>query len=731
MRTSSIIQRAFAAGELSPSLVMRADLAKYQTGLRTCRNFIVQRFGGVANRPGFRFIGPCADDGANKMLLPYVSEEPGESVLIEAGVGYLRFWLNGAAVELAGVTAWNGATDYVIGDIVEAGGVNYYAVAPSTNEQPPNGAYWYAMPGSLLEIPTPFASFPLFQWHQSGRVITMTHVDVPPHELIYVGITQWVFRRIDTSMQVAAPENLVLTAGGGGSRTMGYVVTAVHPETFEESEASAQVVDAACADPTEQAPNVVKWDAVTTAGVTSPEYYVYCDPYGNGTYGYIGTATGVAEFRDPGILPDFSRTPPQKQDPFADPLDYPGTSATFQQRRFFARTKRVPDGVWASRIGLASNFAISSPLQDNDALTFRVAGNDNHPVHWLIDLRQLLLGTGGGFWSVGDPSTRSALTPSNIPATQETFAGISPYVPPCVVGNTVLYVQSRQRIVRALRFEEQVLGLAGEDLTIFAGHLFDEYQLRSLAFQETPNSIVWLVRNDGTLVALTYLPEQDVAGWHRHDTDGFFEFLCVVPEAGEDALYAIVRRTIGGVTKRYIERLESRVVANWSEDVFFVDSGLSYSGPPIAVVGGLSHLEGKTVAAVGDGRYLGTFEVSGGVVNLGQTASVIHIGLPYTADIETLDLDVNGTDIRDKRKIVQSVTMLIDESSRAFKVGPSEPHLVSYQIDPKDGSAVRFSGPVELGIRAAWNTTGRILVRQDVPLPLTILGLVPRVGVGG
>jgi len=170
-----VIQRSFGGGELAPALHARADLTKYQTALRACRNFIIQRGGGVTNRPGTRYIATAKTSASTIQLLRYVSELPGESVLIEAGFDYFRFFKNGARVTVTGVAPWSALVNYIVGDIASFGGVNYYARAASLNQSPPNAAFWYAMPsGGILELPNPFLG-QRFHWHQSGRVITLTH----------------------------------------------------------------------------------------------------------------------------------------------------------------------------------------------------------------------------------------------------------------------------------------------------------------------------------------------------------------------------------------------------------------------------------------------------------------------------------------------------------------------------------------------------------------------------
>lgn len=724
----SLIQRSFVGGEIAPALAARADLAKYLAGLRTCRNFFVRKEGGVSNRPGTRFIAETkTPTSPSVQLLRYVSEIAGSSILIEAGLGYLRFYKAGALITLSGVAAWSGATAYVIGDIVVSGGVNYYCILGHTNQVPPNATFWYAMPGSTLELPTPFGAG-LFNWHQSGRTITLTHYDVEPRELIYVSDTTWIIRKITTAPGVAAPTNVILTIGGAGSRSYGYVVTAASPD-YEESIASAQVINAAAAEPTAAAPHVLTWTAVPNA----PEYYVYCDPFANGTYGFIGTATGAASFRDVGFVPDFSVTPPLARTLFDTTNNFPHTSAHYQQRRLFGHTHTSPEGIWGSRIGFPSNFGISSPLQDDDAITFRLAGRQHNPIRHLIPLKTLVVLTDAGGWTVGEKL--APLTPSNLPADQELYLGADD-VAPAILGNAIVYVQVRGSIVRDVRFDEQVEGLAGRDLTVYATHLFEGKTIKRLDYQATPHSIVWAIRNDGVLLGLTYIPEQDVWGWHRHDTGGtdLFTDLCVVPEGEEDAVYVITRRVIGGVNKRYIERLESRNVeaATFNADAFFVDSGLSYTGTPISTATGLGHLEGRAVVALVDGVVKTGLTVSAGSVALGVTGSDVHVGLAITADQELLDIDVQGSSVRDRKKRVQALSLLLEKSSRTFKAGPTVNDLVALKSAAFESPSMKaFTGLVDLQLLSHFTTDGRTFIRHTDPLPLSILGVIPNVEVGG
>lgn len=816
---TAVIQRSFAGGELGPSLYARVDNIKYQTGLKTCRNFIVLKSGGVSNRAGTQYICTVKDSSKRIVKIPFIFNDE-QTYVLEFGDQYMRVIRNGVQLTVSGVAAWSNATAYVVGDLVERLGVNYYCILDHTNQQPPNATYWYALTGNIYEIPTPYLEddLPELKYNQSADVIVLTHRGYAVRELSRTGHTTWTLTLSTFAPSQVAPTG-VINNGAAGSATE-WVVTAVNSENFEESLQSSAT--GSSATPSSGSPITVSWTAAAGAG----EYNVYKKR--NGVYGFIGVAVGTS-FIDNGIEADVSDTPPTERNPFGSTNNYPATSTYVQQRLTFGNTINDPEKIWMGRTGHFKNFTTSTPLQDDDAVTFNIAGRRVNEVRHLIELDKMIVFSSGGEWSIeGDDA--GIIRPGQVNPKQRSYRGAS-IVTPVIVGNSIVYVQARGSIIRDLA-NDAIEGYKGNDLTIFSPHLFEGYTIIDMAYQENPNSIVWIIREDmdgaRSLIGLTYVKEHQVWAWHRHDTDGEPERICVVPEGNEDFLYITVKRTINSLTKRYIERMYSRRISN-IKDFVFMDSALSYDGRntnlshtmeltgsgwtsddtlnlessvaffvsgdvgnvifmydtdgslirctitafidtenvevtpnrdvPIGLqatpvtdwtkavdsLTGLDHLEGKDVAVFADGFVVASpnnesyeiMTVTGGALTLDQPYGVIHVGLPYFSDLETLDIDtVNNETMVDKRRLIGKVVLQVNETRGLF-IGQNAPsddtvdpieNLYEAKIRELEGydePVDLLTGVLDVLIGANWTGNGRVFVRQVDPIPASILSITP------
>lgn len=529
---SETIQPSFSSGELAPATYARVDLNRYFTGLRTCRNFMVMPEGGVRNRAGTKFLAETRTSSFKSRLIPFQFSTE-QTYALEFGAGYIRFFTNG-------------------GQLLSA--------------------------GAVYEIASPYAEADLFalNYTQSADVMTIVHPNYTPMELKRFGPTNWTLTAIGFLPTIQPPTGLSGTprTGGSGDTTVyRYVVTSISTdESAEESLPSAQA-------------SVTSWDSKAGAVLTwaaapgSVDHYnIYKDNNGSGIFGFIGQASGLT-FTDNAIGPTKTDTPPSFDNPFAGGNN-PGVVGYYQQRRVFGASNANPQTLWFSRVGAYNNFGFSTPTKDDDAITVTLASRQVNRIRALVPLKELLVLTSGAEWTVTGDAT--GLKPANIQAQVQSYIG-SGTVTPAVYGNTALYVQARGQKLADLAYSYTSDGFQGQDLTVLSSHLVRGFEIKDMTLAQVPNSVLWIVRNDGTVLGFTYLPAQEVFSWHRHDTDGAYESVASIPEGDEDAVYFIVRRTVGGVTKRYVERLASRQLSVPGEDTaldrsFFVDAGLTYDG---------------------------------------------------------------------------------------------------------------------------------------------------------
>ena len=689
------IQRSFTSGEISPAVQSRADIVKYATGLNHCENFIVRAQGGVYSRPGFRFLGELDDSTKVGRLIPFSFSTVQTYILV---FEHLKI------------------------RVMRNGGFELDGTGPA-----------------LFELATPYTEAQLSRlaFTQSADVMTIVHPDHDPKNLSRLDHDNWTLASISYASVVTAPVFSSIAAIGTGAgdygKTYSYVVTTVDSNGVESLPSAAAIISTASLSTT--AGVRLLWTVVAGAAY----YRVYKDPsVGTLIYGWIGDSNSD-RFNDFNIEPLTSDAPPGDRQPFAGTNNKPATVEYYQQRQVFAATKNEPQSVYTTQTNDFNSFRVSIPARDDDAVTFTVAAKRVNEIRHILSLGSLVLLTSGGEWRVSE-GRDEVLTPSSVGVRIQSYNGSS-WVKPVIINSTALYLQEKGSRIRDLNYEYSSDGYTGNDLSIMAEHLFDGFTITDMTYTDEPYGILWCVRSDGVLLGLTYLKEHQVWGWHRHTTDGTFESVATISEDGRDALYAIVNRTIGGATKRYVERLEKREVID-AEDAFYVDSGLSYDGSAATTISGLNHLEGEAVDVLADGYEVTGLTVASGSITLSRAASKVHVGLKYTPVIETLDIDTNSPTETLKAKSVSVSKVYIEvEATRGGFVGARQDtnsgNSTTFQeIKPRfdsDGyNAIALkSYKQEVTIDPGWSKGGGIRIEQRSPLPMAILSVIPRVDVGG
>lgn len=822
----ALLQPNFASGELTPLAHGRTDLTRYGTGLKTCRNWVIRPHGCLMNRPGLIYTAATRNSGAKRSrLVPFVFSTS-QAYMLEFSEGFMRAYQNGVQV----------------------------------------GA----------EVATPYLESDLesLQWAQSADVLTLTLKRLPQYEVRRTSlvpvftVTQasytegpFLTQNTDTTITVsttAITGAVTLTASSGifsASHVGG--LFRLEQENVDDVKPwePTKLIALAAASPvgilrrndgkTYQCTAAAASASNTATGSIPPTHDSGTAMDGDGnkiasfadvvgvSWTYLDSGYGIVRitgYTSPTVVTGtVVRQLPTTVIAHASSLwsfgawspaqGYPATVTYFQDRLFFAGTTGQPQGVWASKVGLYSNFGVSVPSQDDDALTFFLNARQINAISDLIPLESLLAVTSSGVWQVTD-GTDEVLTPSTVGFKPQNQIGGAPTVRSAIVGDSAIYPQLDRRRVRDLLFSFQTNKFLGTELSLLAEHLFPfGTAITRVEYAQYPFSLLHVIRDDGVMPTLSYLREQDVIGWGPWDTNGVIEDMCSILENNLTSTYLIVRRTINGSTVRYIERFANREYSA-IEDAFFVDAGATYDGRAPAgvtmtltggvtwalgesltvtassgtgwtgftsldvgnevwlrsgddrvkvqitavasaliatavptsdvaaslrsaaiadwtlaktVIGGLPHLEGEEVSILADGMDVDPQVVVDGTITLLHPGGVVHAGLGYESDLETLHVNVPGAPtVRNKTKTIPQVSVLLYQT-RGFFVGPDADHLdeiaqrlyedLDQPIEPLTGIAI---APVPTRI----DLDGHLFARQSRPLPVTVVGLIPDVEFG-
>ncbi|WCE04425.1 hypothetical protein [Pseudoxanthomonas sp. JBR18] len=260
---------------------------------------------------------------------------------------------------------------------------------------------------------------------------------------------------------------------------------------------------------------------------------------------------------------------------WSERFGYPGEAEFFNDRLWFAGSVADPQTVWASNIGDYNNFGRSSPIIDSDAVSFTINARQVNAIRDLVPLDSLLIMTTGGEYKVTGGQD-DVVTPSTIGVKPQSNHG-SGSTQARVTGDTALFIKEQGQHVRDLGYQFEKDGFRGVDLSIWADHLVEGYSFKQLEFAPAPWSVVWIVRNDGVMIGCTYLPEQEVTGWHPHDTQGQILDVCCLPRQDETQTYVLVQRQINGQSVQYIEQMAPTRYED-PADYKYSDSLLTYDG---------------------------------------------------------------------------------------------------------------------------------------------------------
>ena len=659
----------FTGGELSPRLDGRNDLQKYPTGCKTLENMIVYPHGSAARRSGSQFVAEVKDSSKETRLIPFEFSTT-QTYMLEFGDQYIRFYKDNGQI-LSG--------------------------------------------GSAYEISSPYLESELFdiKYAQSADVMYLCHPNHPVKKLARTGHTSWTLTSVEFTNGPFMDHNIETTT-----------MTASHTNAGQTGTLTLS----------------------STTGVNSNQGWLSTD-VGRLVHMLDGhvkitgyTSTTVVNMEVISDISNGSATTDFALGSFSSTTGHPSCVTFFEQRLVFAATLSQPQTLFFSKSGDYENMDDNyhGTVADDDSIIYTIASNQVNAIRFMTATRTLIIGTAGGEFAVSGGGTDIAITPTNILIKKQSNNGAA-NVDALAVGNATLFLQRARRKLRELAYNFDVDGYVAPDLTILAEHI-SEGGFKQLSYQQEPNQVIWCARNDGQLVGLTYQREQQVVAWHRHIFGGVFgsgnsvcDSVATIPtDDSEYQTWVIVKRTINGATKRYVEYIHQYDFDETDDTSFnFLDSQLAYDGSPATTISGLSHLEGETVSVLADGATHPDKVVSSGSITLDRSASKVKVGLGYTSLLQTMRIDAgsqNGTS-QSKTKRIYEITARLYESI-GVEIGPDLDNMERIPFrssaNAMDSGINVFTGDKEIEFRGNYETDGFIFVRQTQPLPLTILSLYPK-----
>jgi hypothetical protein len=584
----------FTGGELSPRLDGRNDLAKYASGCKTLQNMIVYPHGSAARRSGTSFVAEVENSAEKTRLIPFEFSTT-QTYILEFGNEYIRFYKDDGAIleankTITGITQAdpgvvsitshgfsNGDTIVISGVVgmTEVNGKRFKVANVNTNDfelQDIDGVdvdttsfTAYASGGvanRVYQIATTYLTADLFQikYAQSADVMYLCHPEYSVKKLSRTGHTSWSITEVDFTDGPYLDDNITATTLGTSAHTVGSgvtltasAITGINSNTGFQSTDIGRLVS-------------------------------FRDGYGEITAFTSTTVVTITIIKDMGSS---SASTDWALGAFSDTTGYPSCVTFYEQRLVFAGTEAQPQTLYFSRSGDYENMDENrgGTIADDDAIIYTIASNQVNAIRFLSATRTLIVGTVGGEFSVSGGGSDDPVTPTNILIKKQSNHGCA-NTDAIPVGNVTLFLQRAKRKVRELAYNFDVDGYVAPDMTILAEHI-SESGFNEMSYQQEPNQIIWAVREDGQLAGLTYQREQQVVAWHRHIFGGSFgtgdsvcETVATIPTNDKEyQTWVIVKRTIDGVTRRYVEYINE---FDFNEDdnteFNFLDSQLIYSG---------------------------------------------------------------------------------------------------------------------------------------------------------
>lgn len=735
MAKASPILENFNTGEMSPLLSGRVGFDKYPNGASILENFIPTTQGPNQRRAGTRYVYPVKDSAKKVLLVPFEYSVT-QAYMLEFGDYYVRFYTWDASTKVRGILTSGGSpvevvTPYSVGDLYNVDGTprlrfiqsgDFLYLAHSLYQQrvlKRLSATSFAM--SLYEVaggpwmPLNDTAVTVYASAETGSV-TLTS-SVPIYEAGHVGSLFYMEARDVNTVPAWEVGKAIST--GARRRSDGKTYEALNSATTGTSK------------PVHTEGALIDGDA----GVQ----WLYRDAgYGYARItGFTNTSTVTATVIDrlpSQVVGSGAATTRWAYGEWSTVEGWPSDVAFFRERLWFGRGQTL----WGS---VSADFTDYAPktygqVTADMAITVTLVSGKINDVQWLSTDRDLVAGTAGGEFAVGELTNGEPLGPANKRSRVMSSFG-SRAIPPIKNVESLLFIQRSGLKARETFYDFGSDGYKSSDTTVLAEHITAS-GITQMAFAPDPDQVVWSIRADGALLGFTWNNEQAVRGWHRHPIggSGIVESIAVMPAAEGDRseLWMVVKRTIDGVTKRYVEYLERPYrLGDAQSSQFYVDSGLTYSGTATTTITGLGHLEGQTVSVLVNGAPHPNVVVTSGAITLQIAATVAQVGLPCPARYRSMRLEAgsqDGTSQGKTKRIHKCVLRLLYTGGGkygALNGGPMDYLLLRSSTARMDQPAPLFTGDKVVPWPDGYNTDAYVGFEIDQPVNAILVAVMPQI----
>lgn len=666
----SIIQTNFTSGELSERMFGRIDVSQYYNGAKELLNYIMLPQGGVKRRSGTKFIGETKFNDKYTRLIPFVFSTE-QAYIIELGDKYARFYKDGGLI-----------------------------IDPDT-QQP-------------YEIETPYSVDEIADiWYtQSNDIIYLVHENHFPKKLSRTSHTNWTISDMDIKDGPFGDLNKSDTKIKVSAKSGDVTITAT-ANLFTEDDVGRLV-------------RILQ--GTTWASLKITEY----------TDAKNVKATFQKDFDLSEEETALSETLFWKLGAWCKQNGYPRTITFHKERLWIAGSPGFPNRYWSSKTNNFETFsstASDGEVLDDCGFDGQIADDGVNAVTYITSLKMLVIGTTDGEFLLTQSSSSSPLSPTNYNISPESFYG-GANLKPVRAHSTSIFVQRDKKKLYQYGYDYNSDSYKGMDISLLSEHI-TRPGIKDLHYAQQPNTFIYNVLNNGSIAACTFLPEQKIVAWQGiklGGKDSIVTSVTGIPNASKnyDETWVVVRRTINGEQKQYIEYFENNFEIETGvdkTDAFFVDSGLTLnSEDKVTKISGLEHLEGEMVSILADGAVQSDRQVENGSITLTNPAKKVHIGLPYKSRLVTLPVYIDQSQqtlLPNKKMIYKLLVYLYDSLGGEFGYEDGKLNKIFSRTinDKMDDSPALFTGVKHLTFPNNYSRIPSVVIEQNQPLPLNISAL--------